>query len=282
MNLIYAFNRTMDYIETVLDDKIDERKVSQLSGYSYAMFSRIFSILTDTTLMEYIRLRRLTKSAADLRTTQMKVIDIAMTYGYDSPDSFGAAFKAYHGFTPSEVRRGKPYRVFPPIQLTLSVKGGRTMEISIQRKPAFAVAGIRKEGIDTSQCPAVWQQLFERAPVHQLEQMGSGQSFGVCYAVKDVRHLNYMAAYETKDLKAAASMNLEVLHIPENEYAVVQLAGPVPQCIHDGWKYLMEIFLTENGFCHSGAPDFEVYQEGDMYAPDYRMELWVPVVKASE
>lgn len=52
MNMINAFNKTINYIETVLDGDIDERMIFQLSGYSYAMFSRIFSILTDMTLTE--------------------------------------------------------------------------------------------------------------------------------------------------------------------------------------------------------------------------------------
>ena len=54
MNIIKSFNKTIDYLETVLDDEIDEKKVTQLSGYSYSMFSRLFSILTETTLSEYL------------------------------------------------------------------------------------------------------------------------------------------------------------------------------------------------------------------------------------
>ena len=76
MNIIKFFNQTIDYIETTLEDKIDEKKIVQLSGYSYPMFSRIFSILTDYSLSEYIRLRRLTKAAFDLRENEEKVIDM--------------------------------------------------------------------------------------------------------------------------------------------------------------------------------------------------------------
>ena len=54
MNIIKSFNNTIDYLETVLDDEIDEKKVTQLSGYSYSMSSRLFSILIETTLSEYL------------------------------------------------------------------------------------------------------------------------------------------------------------------------------------------------------------------------------------
>ena len=69
MNIIKSFNNTIDYLETVLDDEIDEKKVTRLSGYSYSMFSRLFSILTETTLSEYLRSRRLTEAAVILRNS---------------------------------------------------------------------------------------------------------------------------------------------------------------------------------------------------------------------
>ena len=74
MNIIKSFNNTIDYLETVLDDEIDEKKVTQLSGYSYSMFSRLFSILTGTTLSEYLRSRRLTEAAVILRNTDEKLL----------------------------------------------------------------------------------------------------------------------------------------------------------------------------------------------------------------
>lgn len=86
MQMIKVFNETISYIESVLDDEIDADRVACLSSYSYAMFSRLFSILTNMTLSEYIRLRRLTKAAMEISETRDKIIDIAMKYGYESAD----------------------------------------------------------------------------------------------------------------------------------------------------------------------------------------------------
>ena len=148
MNIIKSFNNTIDYLETVLDDEIDEKKVTQLSGYSYSMFSRLFSILTETTLSDYLRSRRLTEAAMILRDTDEKIIDVAFKFGYESSDSFGTAFKHFHGFTPSEVRNGKPFKLVSRVQLALSVRGGRSMNITIQKKQAFAVAGVNEQSIN--------------------------------------------------------------------------------------------------------------------------------------
>lgn len=280
MNIIKSFNNTIDYLETVLDDEIDEKKVTQLSGYSYSMFSRLFSILTETTLSEYLRSRRLTEAAVILRNTDEKIIDVAFKFGYESSDSFGTAFKNFHGFTPSEVRNGKPFKLVSRVQLALSVRGGRSMNITIQKKQAFTVAGVNEQSINSSLCPSVWNKLYKKYSHDELASLGSDQSMGVCHDVENSSTINYMAGYIVNDVDKATSMGLDVLEVEEAEYAVVELVGSVPECIHNGWKYAMEVFFPEHGYIHSEKPDFEYYYEGDMHSKDYKMELWIPITKA--
>ena len=122
--------------------------------------------------------------------------------------------------------------------------------------------------------------IFDRHSYEELAKLGNGRSFGICSEVKDGKTFTYAAAYDCRDAQKAAELGLSVMHIPEAEYAVVQLKGPVPNCIHQGWKYVMETFFPEQGYCHAGTPDFEAYSEGDMYSKNYMMELWVPIVKA--
>lgn len=280
MSIIKSFNSTIDYIETVLEDEIDEKKITHLSGYSYAMFSRLFSILTETTLSEYLRGRKLTEAAIALRDTDEKVIDIAFRFGYESSDSFGTAFKNFHGFTPSEVRNGKPFKLISRIQLALTVKGGRSMNITIQKKGSFTVAGFNEENINSSLCPKVWNKLYEKYSQEELASLGNGESVGICHDVESPNVINYMAGYIVTDVDKAKSMGLDILEVEEAEYAIVELKGVVPECIHNGWKYVMEVFFPEHGYVHSGSPDFEYYYEGDMDSKDYKMELWIPIVKA--
>lgn len=280
MSIIKSFNSTIDYIETVLEDEIDEKKITHLSGYSYAMFSRLFSILTETTLSEYLRGRKLTEAAIALRDTDEKVIDIAFRFGYESSDSFGTAFKNFHGFTPSEVRNGKPFKLISRIQLALTVKGGRSMNVTIQKKGSFTVAGFNEENINSLLCPKVWNKLYEKYSQEELASLGDGESVGICHDVESPNVINYMAGYIVTDVDKAKSMGLDILEVEEAEYAIVELKGVVPECIHNGWKYVMEVFFPEHGYVHSGTPDFEYYYEGDMDSKDYKMELWIPIVKA--
>ena len=276
---MHQFNQTMDYLEQQLTGEVDMKRFQQLSGYSYALFSRLFSILADMTLAEYLRNRRLSEAVIDLRESSEKVIDIALKYGYESADAFSAAFKKFHGATPSEVRNGKPYRVFPRLKLSLKIIGGKNMDIKIQKKPTFTVAGVLLEAMDNSQCPSAWEQLYANHSFESLESLGRGQSFGVCSDVKESEIINYMAAYDATDKAKAEALGLSIKEIPAAEYAIVPVKGAIPTSIHLAWKYVLEVFFPETGYRHSGAPDFEVYAEGDMSSPDYQMELWIPVVK---
>ena len=61
-------------------------------------------------------------------------MNVAFNFGYESSDSFGTAFKNFHGFTPSEVRNGKLFKLVSRVQLALSVKGEKSMNITIQKK----------------------------------------------------------------------------------------------------------------------------------------------------
>ena len=277
--MMHQFNQTMDYLEQQLTGEVDMKRFQQLSGYSYPLFSRIFSIMADMTLAEYLRNRRLSEAVTDLRGSTEKVIDIALKYGYESADAFSSAFKKFHGATPSEVRNGKPYRVFPRLQLSLKITGGKNMDIKIQKKPSFTVAGVLLEAIDNSQCPSAWEQLYATHSFESLEGLGSGQSFGVCSDVKEGEIIDYMAAYDVTDKVRAEELGLSIKDISEAEYAIVPVNGAIPTSIQHAWKYVLEIFFPETGYRHSGAPDFEVYFEGDMSSPDYQMELWIPVIK---
>ena len=154
------------------------------------------------------------------------------------------------------------------------------MNITIQKKQAFTVAGVNEQSINSSLCPSVWDKLYEKYSHDELASLGNGQSVGVCHDVENSSTINYMAGYIVNDVDKARSMGLDVLEVDEAEYVVVELVGSVPESIHNGWKYAMKVFFPEHGYIHSGKPDFEYYHEGDMHSKDYKMELWIPITKA--
>lgn len=156
------------------------------------------------------------------------------------------------------------------------------MQTRIEKKPAFVVAGFKKHCKDNSECPLLWQELMEKHSLESLVSLGAGKSYGACLGMEGERGLHYMAAFDLQDREKAKALGLDILEVPEAEYLVVELKGAIPQCIHEGFAYAMGEYMPKNGYVHAHHPDFEVYGtgEGDMYAPDYRMELWIPIQKA--
>ena len=103
---LHSINKAVEYIEENICEDITAGEVAAHLHSSYSNFVRIFYLVTGVTLTEYIRNRRLSLAGRDLLTTDAKVIDIALKYQYDTPESFFRAFTRFHGITPSEVKRG--------------------------------------------------------------------------------------------------------------------------------------------------------------------------------
>jgi AraC family transcriptional regulator len=106
MNWLEGLNQAIDYIERNLQDEIDYEKIADLFGYSVYHVQRVFAMIAGVPLSEYIRNRRLSMAAIELQSGDSKVIDVSLKYGYSSPNSFNRAFKAFHGVTPSELKKG--------------------------------------------------------------------------------------------------------------------------------------------------------------------------------
>jgi AraC family transcriptional regulator len=153
------------------------------------------------------------------------------------------------------------------------------MRITIQQKSEIQLAGIRKLVSDNTECPEVWQELFARYSPDELSALGNGRCYGVCLDASEADRIVYMAGFDVKQTEAAEEMGLSVLKIDKAEYAVVEIKGRVPDCIREGFRYIMADYFPENNFRHGKGPDLEVYAEGDMESPEYEMELWIPVEK---
>lgn len=86
-------NQMIEYIDLNLTEKIDYNQLAKIVGLSTQQFQRIFNYLTDMSVSEYIRKRRLSMAYEDLKNTNLRVIDIAYKYQYESDIAFIRAFK---------------------------------------------------------------------------------------------------------------------------------------------------------------------------------------------
>lgn len=177
MEWIERMNRVIDYIETNLTEKVEMSEAARMACCSSYQFQRMFSFITDVTLSEYIRRRRLTLAALELQHSgAAKVIDIALKYGYESPVSFARAFNSLHGITPAMARQeGIALKAYPRLSFLITIKGAEAMNYRIETKESFEVFGIEgvfstNEGGESMLTPAkLWEQSHANGDVKRLE-----------------------------------------------------------------------------------------------------------------
>lgn len=106
MDFYYRLNRLIDSIESHLDANLQLSQLVKQRGLSMSVVEHIFPLLTGMGLSEYVRKRRLTSAGHDLAQGNLRVIDVALKYGYESSAAFSRAFEKFHGLKPSEVKTG--------------------------------------------------------------------------------------------------------------------------------------------------------------------------------
>lgn len=153
------------------------------------------------------------------------------------------------------------------------------MKTRILEKSAFTVGGRSLSRKTSDDFPGLWTSLMDELPEETIMRLGSGQSYGVCLDYTEDGYLTYMAAFDVLDRDLARQLDLEVLEVGAARYLVLEIQGSVPGSIHAGWDWLMNEYFPESELTHAGTPDFEFYLPGDMTSPDYKMELWVPVIE---
>ncbi|SEN52760.1 AraC family transcriptional regulator [Amphibacillus marinus] len=143
-------NDAMLYIENHLAEELNlDENIPQITGMSLFQFKKIFLLLSGVPLLEYIRKRRMTLACYDLRERNMKVIDVATKYCYNSPDAFTKAFYKVHGVNPSDVfAKNTAIKSYSPITFQLTIMGGSQMNYKIEEKEAFKIVGIKRRLLD--------------------------------------------------------------------------------------------------------------------------------------
>ena len=146
MNIYVALNEMLEYIEENLENKIEYNELAQFLGTNEIILQRIFSMLCNISLSEYIRKRRLTKAGIDLINGQGKIIDIAVKYQYDNATSFSRAFEKFYGVKPSQIKK-EPIglKVFSKIHFDEKEEDNENIEYSIIEREKMILYGKKVE-----------------------------------------------------------------------------------------------------------------------------------------
>lgn len=285
MEWLNRLNQAIDYIEDHLMSEVDIHAVARVAASSTFHFQRSFVMLTGVTVAEYVRRRRLTLAAQELASSEgLKVIDVALKYGYETPESFTKAFTRLHGLPPSQVRnRGGNLKAYPRITFSVSIKGDASMNYRIVEREGYKVAGISRKfttlnGQNLKEIPEFWNSTYQDGTVEKIGRLNPTKPLlGVCMNDFDaeMKTFTYVIGVEKGD---ASTEGLETFEIPASSWAVFESIGPMPQAIQKVWERIYSEWFPATGYEHAGLPELEVYpREGDNASENYYCEVWIPI-----
>lgn len=290
MDWITGIQQAIEYVEDHIMETVDYEEAAKRAYASSFHFQRIFSIVCGFTLGEYIRWRRLSMAGKELLCSDEKIIDLALKYGYDTPEGFSRAFTRFHGIAPSQVKTNSAVlKSFSRLSVKLILSGGTMMDYRIETKQAFKMV-MKKKGISAKQeltpveISGFWQQCNTDGTIlalcsYMLEDSMLDGVLGVCFGKEAAQEQYPYAIGVMYNGAEVREKEFAVEEIPAHTYAVFPCVGSMPEAFTKLYQQISSEFFPVSEYQPCGGPDFEVYPSEDISSPDYYCEIWVAVEK---
>ena len=289
MDILTQLNSAMAYIEEHIADDMTLADASGVTAYSPYHFGRLFYYIADMPLSEYIRKRKLTLAAMALQSSDIRVIDLAVMYGYDSADSFTRAFARQHGVTPSIARQpGVRLTIFPPLTFQITIKGVQAMNWRIEEKEAFEVFGIERSirnvlnPDETGELTEFWKESHANGSCKRLIAQGGRSDlmgFGG-YVGEQADECPYMICLIADPGRDTSGF--QVASVPAASWAIFRSneldENPHGRELRILFRRAYTEWFSASGYDRFPGPDLEIYGVTD--SGKYYEEAWIPVKKA--
>ena len=275
MNYLDRVQKGIDFIEANLDAKIKLKHVAQVACISQWHFQRIFKALTNETLKNYIRSRRLSNAMDKLLNTQERIVDIALISGFESQESFTRAFTKHYGLTPNDCRKmTDKNRFLKKIQFNQNylkhINQNLSLEPQIYQQKPMQLVGMKtlfyssdseKNNI-ADKLPVLWQEFLPQLAKipHRIPN--------VCYGIiqqtqEKTDLLEYFAVAEVSKT-ASIPQGMVGFTLPESRYAKFTHKGVV-NTLDNTVNYIYSSWLLQSKYQHNYQADIEIY--GEKYHP---------------
>ena len=287
MDWICGIQKALNYAEEHLTENIDYETVAKQSYSSQFHFERMFGMLCGFSICEYVRNRRLALAGEELYRSKGKIIDIALKYGYDTPEGFTRAFTKFHGITPTEARNGKAIKTFSKLSVKLILSGGNTMNYRIEKKDAIKIV-CRKKQVNkpqgetaTTDISAFWGECGKDGTMQKLCKYAKFDNLrgilGICFSGEMADNgFPYGIGAEYNGTKII-DKEFDVVEIPAYTYAVFECHGKMPDAFVNTYKQICEEFFPQSCYEYGNGFELEVYPSNDVQNPDYYCEIWIAV-----
>ncbi len=283
MDWLNQMNAAIEYIETHLTDEISYDNAAKIACCSTYHFQRMFSYIMGVSLSEYIRRRRMTLAAFDLQDKGERVVDVALKYGYESPEAFSRAFKRLHGIMPISARDiGVSLKAYPKMTILIAVKGDSEMNYRITERKKFRVFGVyteisRDQETAFQQVPQFCRKCDEDLVPDEINELlgrfEDNYTISALYDYKEETFKYMLCQFLPKGLKIPEKFT--TLEVPASTWAVFDVPNGDVQGM---WKRIWTEWFPTSGYESVKGVSFEMYY-GLASHHNAHAEIWVPVMK---
>lgn len=275
MDVLKQLNDAVKYIEDNLCGEIDEDKIAEIAFCPYDKFKRFFSYLTNMSVCEYIRKRRLTLAAYELQNCKSKIIDLALKYGYNSADSFSRAFANQHGVLPTEVKDDTLLKIYPPVSFFAAIKGASELKLRIVDIDEIKLKGISKEFAGSAAERFEQEHMMWSNEHDDVQNKVCSKVEGIWYGIWN--NGVYSIAKITEEIE---DQNLESITIPQGRYAVfsTEFGGFAGDVLPKLRGEIYDCWFPDSGYIQADDYEVEVYYLYPMHQKNKRhYEIWIPI-----
>lgn len=277
--------KAIRFIEERLDQPLDVKQVSGHIGFSEYYFHRMFLSVLGESVAEYVRKRRLSQAAKSILSGEQKLIEVALSCGYDSQEAFTRAFKTMFGMTPGQLRKlGRmPLEKKPAtVDMMLHLEEGLTMQPVIVEHKEELVIGMGGSFAENPfwEINKLWDKFNERED--EIPNIKGNYALGVCMPkhddlpVKEGDSFVYIAGRPVSSLDEVPE-GMVAVKIPSRKYAKFTHKGPLTNLPHTV-NYIWGTWLPKSEYKHANSPDFELYDERfDVKTLSGEIDIFVPI-----
>ncbi|MBF2541763.1 AraC family transcriptional regulator [Listeria seeligeri] len=286
MNWIEKMNMAIIYIEQNITDTLRVEDIAEIVDCSTYHFQRIFACMTGVSLSEYIRRRRMTLAVVDLKNNDMKIIDVALKYGYSSPTSFNRAFQSVHGIAPSLIKsEGVSVKSYSPLSFQVVIKGVESLNFRIETKKAFRVVGISIplygdfEGM-TEPLKQIWEIANVNGTVQKLISLKDNTTAGLLEVMmpdENSESWRYLISVSTD---APIDDSLEEYIVNSYTWAIFSFGGKTIEETQELGQRVISEWLPTSGYEYDNGPDISVHAVENTQGTI--LEYWLPIKKAKK
>lgn len=256
MNIYKVLNEIIEYIENNLEEDISYSRIAQIMGANEYTTKRVFSLLANISISEYIRNRRLSSAGYDLINENEKIVDIAVKYKYDNATSFSRAFEKFHGVKPGLIKNiPEKLRLFSRLKFDENINETVSMEYSIIELDEKILYGV---GMKTTH-----NKIKQDAPIFFKEM---SEKYEKIYGEIEYGMVKYEDRFDSDDYEYWIAYEKEIsefkkIILPKSKWLRFKIDNQEPKDIQKVSTEFYKNFIPSTKFNLKSIPELEWYHD---------------------